>query len=175
MRFYDLFAIGGAAQSTFFGSNNESHYTEEIKASGLLGSHFGQPANATYDYIIVGGGTSGLTIARRLAENGTFSVAVIEAGTFAEFVSGNSTQIPGNGVASAMAPPAAIDWAQQTTPQTGLANRVLHYARGKAFGGSSNLNLMWYVTHECLVHNPDAACLGTKGHLQEPWTLGLMP
>ena len=34
------------------------------------------------DYIVVGGGTAGLTIANRLAENNT--VAVIEAGGFYE-------------------------------------------------------------------------------------------
>jgi ribulose 1,5-bisphosphate synthetase/thiazole synthase len=30
--------------------------------------------NATYDYIIVGGGTSGLTVANRLTENGKCTV-----------------------------------------------------------------------------------------------------
>lgn len=35
---------------------------------------------ATYDYIVVGGGTAGLTLASRLAENSSISVAVIEAG-----------------------------------------------------------------------------------------------
>lgn len=46
---------------------------------------FGTPGkNASYDYVIVGGGTAGLTIAARLAENNTASVAVIEAGGFYE-------------------------------------------------------------------------------------------
>ncbi|KAH4036926.1 hypothetical protein HBH98_127750 [Parastagonospora nodorum] len=34
--------------------------------------------NATYDYIIVGGGTSGLTVANRLTENGKHTVLVLE-------------------------------------------------------------------------------------------------
>jgi len=38
--------------------------------------------NATYDYVIVGGGTAGLAIATRLAEDGRYSVAVLEAGNF---------------------------------------------------------------------------------------------
>ena len=42
---------------------------------------FGTPGkNASNDYVIVGGGTGGLTIAARLAEDKNISVAVIEAG-----------------------------------------------------------------------------------------------
>lgn len=44
---------------------------------------FGTPGkNASYDYVIVGGGTGGLAIAALLAENRNTSVAVIEAGGF---------------------------------------------------------------------------------------------
>ena len=35
---------------------------------------------ATYDYTVIGGGTSGLAIASRLAANSSISVAVVEAG-----------------------------------------------------------------------------------------------
>jgi choline dehydrogenase len=50
--------------------------------------------NATYDYVIVGGGTAGLTVASRLAENSSLSIAVIEAGTFSEISNGNNSQVP---------------------------------------------------------------------------------
>jgi choline dehydrogenase len=50
---------------------------------GILGK------NASYDYVIVGGGTGGLTIAARLAEDKNASVAVIEAGGFYQIDNGN--------------------------------------------------------------------------------------
>ena len=37
-----------------------------------------------------------------------------------------------------------IDWGFVTTPQPGLGNRSIHYARGKTLGGSSALNFMLY-------------------------------
>lgn len=38
----------------------------------------------TFDYVIVGGGTAGLTVASRLSENSSATVAVIEAGNSGE-------------------------------------------------------------------------------------------
>lgn len=56
----------------------------------LYSDHFGSVGeNSTYDYVIIGGGTAGLTIAMRLAENESLSVAVIEAGDFYEKDNGN--------------------------------------------------------------------------------------
>ena len=59
-------------------------------ASALYGNSFGVPGtNATYDYVVIGGGTAGLTIAARLAEDPDVSVAVIEAGGFYQQDNGN--------------------------------------------------------------------------------------
>lgn len=39
-------------------------FTKLLKAQGLLGSHFGIPGlAASYDCVIIGGGTAGLTVA----------------------------------------------------------------------------------------------------------------
>ena len=97
---------------------------ENVFADGdyLLGSHFGLPGNQTFDYVVVGGGTAGLAVAARLAEDGTKSVAVIEAGSFYEIGNGNLSQIPVYGPAFSgkslidIAP--LVDWAFATTPQT---------------------------------------------------------
>ncbi|GFF24954.1 predicted protein [Aspergillus udagawae] len=63
----------------------------------LFGNSFGQPGvNATFDYIVVGGGTAGNAIAARLAlDPANYSVAVVEAGSFYEILNSNRTQVPG--------------------------------------------------------------------------------
>lgn len=93
-----------------------------------LGNSFGVPGvNTTYDYIVVGGGTAGNAIANRLAQNGTLSVAVIEAGSFYQLTNGNGSVIPGlsitqhTGTGPTNFQP-LIDWDFDTTPQ---AVRVL--------------------------------------------------
>ncbi|KAG9567676.1 alcohol oxidase, partial [Aureobasidium melanogenum] len=122
-----------------------------LSHQGLLGSRFGVPGvNASYDYVVIGGGTAGLTVATRLAQNGSYSVAVIEAGNFYELDNGNFSEIPYYDFESANASPdlstvnGLIDWKFLTTPQTGLLNRTIHYVRGKCLGGSSARNYMVY-------------------------------
>lgn len=84
----------------------------------LLGSTFGVPGvNATFDYIVVGGGTAGLTIATRLSQTQGLSVAVVEAGGFYEIDNGNITSIPGFAASSAGVFQPLIDWGIQTVPQ----------------------------------------------------------
>ncbi|KAL4765822.1 GMC family oxidoreductase [Aspergillus foveolatus] len=104
--------------------------------------------NALFDYIIVGGGNAGLTLASRLSENSTVRVAVIEAGTFYERVTGNESIIPGNGglyegKAASITNP-LVEWGFMTTPQAGLNNQSIHYPRGKTLGGCTALNAMNY-------------------------------
>lgn len=88
----------------------------------MLGTSFGIPgANATFDYVIVGGGTAGLTIATRLAEDPSLSVAVVEAGGFSEIDNGNLSVVPGlsswfTGWDSKNFQP-LIDWGFTTVPQ----------------------------------------------------------
>ncbi|KAI4117406.1 MAG: hypothetical protein LQ345_002347 [Seirophora villosa] len=120
-----------------------------IHARRLLGSSFGVPGNnATYEYIIVGGGTAGLTLATRLAEQQSGRVAVIEAGGFYEIGNGNISQIPaGDGVYAGKAEDdwqPLVDWGYVTTPQAGLDGDAIHYARGRCLGGSSARNYMAY-------------------------------
>lgn len=95
-------------------------FASGINAQGLLGSHFGIPALAgSFDYVVVGGGTGGLTVARRLAKD--FSVAVIEAGDFFAFSNGNLSEVPAYATYFTGNDPviknANLDWYMYTEPQ----------------------------------------------------------
>ena len=120
---------------------------ERIQAQGLLGSHFGRTdVAASYDYIVVGGGTAGLVVARRLASQ--YTVAVIEAGSFYEFTNSNLSEIPADasyylGKSPSLQNP-LVDWGQMTTPQPDFGGRPVLYPQGRTLGGSSARNFMWY-------------------------------
>ncbi|KAI0913898.1 putative choline dehydrogenase [Ustulina deusta] len=104
---------------------------------------------AEYDYIIVGGGIGGSVTASRLTEDPSVSVALVEAGTWSEKVAGNESQVPAYDSAynakSANATNPAVEWGLITTPQAGVGNISVHFARGKSLGGSSNLHYMLYT------------------------------
>ncbi|KAL4975548.1 hypothetical protein BDW66DRAFT_167053 [Aspergillus desertorum] len=90
----------------------------------------------TFDYIIVGGGTSGIPLAVRLAQS--HSVAIIEAGTYYE-ISYPFARTPGADVLPVGSDPETTcnaDWGFVTTPQEGANGRRIHFARGKCLGGS---------------------------------------
>ena len=133
-----------------------------------LGSSFGIPGNATFDYVVVGGGTAGLTVAARLAQDGTRSVAVIEAGSFYEIGNGNLSEIPlfgpaGAGKSPTDVPP-IVDWGFFTTPQTGYNNQVAHYARGKCLGGSSARNFLTYQRSNAQAYQQWANNVGDQSY-----------
>ena len=78
-------------------------------------------APSSFDYVIVGGGTAGLTVASRLAENSSLSIAVIEAGTFSEISNGNNSQVPAysvRGIGGGEYVNPWADWELETTNQS---------------------------------------------------------
>jgi len=97
-----------------------------------------QKSTNRYDYIIVGGGTSGLVIANRLSEDPSVSVAVIEAGD-SVFDNVNVTSAGGYGKAFGT----DIDWAYKSSPQAHATNETQTLRAGKALGGTSTINGMY--------------------------------
>ncbi|KAG7091539.1 hypothetical protein E1B28_010568 [Marasmius oreades] len=91
-----------------------------------------------YDYVVIGGGAGGLTVASRLAEDTTTSVLVLEAGPNAEHLP--EVFVPGLiGTGQSFT---TLNWRYQTTPQAHLNGRNLTVNAGKALGGSTVINSM---------------------------------
>ncbi|KUJ14082.1 alcohol oxidase [Mollisia scopiformis] len=111
----------------------------------------------TYDYIIVGGGTSGLVIANRLSELSNVTVAVIEAGD-SVLNNPNVTDVGGYGLAFGT----DIDWAYQSTNQTYARGATQTLRAAKAIGGTSTINGMAYARAEDVQINAWET-LGNKG------------
>ncbi|KHO25328.1 GMC family oxidoreductase N-terminal domain-containing protein [Mycolicibacterium setense] len=99
------------------------------------------------DYVVVGAGSAGCAVARRLAESGA-SVVVLEAGgSDTAFGVRNLIEIPG-AVAVMLSTPQLkklVDWGYKSVPQTAALGRVMPQPRGKVLGGSSSVNGMLFV------------------------------
>lgn len=97
---------------------------------------------ATYDYVIVGGGSAGCVVAHRLGEDRSVRVLVIEAGLSDR---ASVFRIPGMIATTHHDHETKGDWNFRTAPQTHLDNRRLYHSRGKVLGGCSAMNGMLYV------------------------------
>ncbi|TCQ06149.1 choline dehydrogenase [Rhizobium sp. PP-F2F-G36] len=96
-----------------------------------------------YDYIVVGSGSGGCAVARRLVEGSDATVLLIEAG-------------PAGLDVAALDDPAAwvplgrgaYDWGYDYAPTDRVNGRTIGIPRGKVLGGSSAINaMMWYRGH----------------------------
>ncbi|HVJ41148.1 MAG TPA: GMC family oxidoreductase N-terminal domain-containing protein [Dongiaceae bacterium] len=95
-----------------------------------------------YDFIVCGAGSSGSVVARRLAEDPTASVLLIEAGGTDQVpeVSDPLLWIANLG--------SSRDWSFLSEPDPNLAQRQLLMSMGKVLGGGSSVNVMaWARGH----------------------------
>ncbi|PGH23048.1 hypothetical protein AJ80_02821 [Polytolypa hystricis UAMH7299] len=92
--------------------------------------------NKNYDYLIIGGGASGLTVADRLTEDKRTTVLVIEYGYLDDQEPG--ILVPG------ISPPAKYFRNYESVPQPGLNNRTSPVNSGAVVGGGSTINGMFF-------------------------------
>jgi choline dehydrogenase-like flavoprotein len=93
----------------------------------------------TFDFVVVGAGTAGCTLAARLSEDPAHNVCLIEAGG-----SGRSLVVSIPGAIALAQRSEALNWRFQSVPQPQLNGRRIPVPRGRGLGGSALINGMVY-------------------------------
>ncbi|MDX1400770.1 MAG: choline dehydrogenase, partial [Kiloniellales bacterium] len=93
-----------------------------------------------FDYIVIGGGSAGGFLLRRLSENPQNRVLLLEAGGSADHW---TVKMPAATRMNFTGGPR--NWCFETEPEPHMNNRRIFQPRGKVLGGSSSLNGMVYV------------------------------
>ena len=88
-----------------------------------------------FDYIIVGAGSAGCVVARRLSEDPSVSVLLLDAGGPEPLPKRDEYELIGS----------RFDWKYRTEPEPAMNNRRIDWPRGKMFGGSSSMSSMAYL------------------------------
>ena len=110
-----------------------------------------------FDYIVVGAGSAGCTLANRLSENPANQVLLLEAG-------GKDNNIWIHvpvGYAKTLDKP-GLNWRFDSEPEERTYNRQIPIPRGKVLGGSSSINGLLYVRgqHQDYDHWAQMGCTG---------------
>ena len=117
-------------------------------------------ASVSFDYVIVGAGTAGCLLAKRLSADPTKRVLLLEAGGMDNY---HWIHIP-VGYLYCIGNP-RTDWLYQTEASAGLNGRTLLYPRGKTLGGCSSINGMIYMRGQSRDYDQWAALTG-----DDQWT-----
>ena len=110
-----------------------------IKECVMRGYTMSKALARNYDFVIVGAGSAGCGVARRLVDGSDATILLLEAGG------------AGEGVASLSNPPQWVenlgspyDWAYRYEPSPHVESRAIPLGLGKVLGGSGTINgMIW--------------------------------
>lgn len=94
---------------------------------------------AGYDFIVIGAGSAGCAVAGRLTTDSSCTVLLIEAGGSDRRLDVRAPLAFSRQIGS------GLDWAYETEPEPGCANRRIPQPRGRVLGGTSAMNAMVWV------------------------------
>ncbi|KAK8237049.1 hypothetical protein HDK77DRAFT_306444 [Phyllosticta capitalensis] len=141
---YATWAKMASATSASSGGSNSTSTTNGTTTSTPVSTPLASPItlNTTYDYIVVGGGDSGIVVAERLAETSA-SVLLIERGGKSQASTGGTDMVSWNNSVTPYDVP-AYGYAVEDTADTSYCTDTASTA-GCILGGSTSINAEMFV------------------------------
>ncbi|KAJ7250098.1 hypothetical protein B0H12DRAFT_1019399 [Mycena haematopus] len=116
-------------------------------------------STSDFDFVVIGGGTSGLVVATRLVEDPAIRVCVLEAGE--DVTTKPDFMVPGFGFKNIGKPD--VDWGFKSAPQPNAEGRSLFLPRGKAIGGTSMVSYFLEQSLQASHFSSSFEALGSPG------------